>query len=138
MPSRRQVFSLFLLSTENAVVVLTFSYTLNNTLLEARHVHSSPEYPRPQFARQDWLCLNGAWQFEIDQGDSGLERGLLTRTLAGRINVPFCPESQLSGVENNDFLEAVCIGGRWRYPANGEDAECYSTFRRSTTTLLFG
>ncbi len=66
-----------------------------------------PEYPRPQFARQDWLCLNGAWQFEIDQGDSGLERGLLTRTLAGRINVPFCPESQLSGVENNDFLEAV-------------------------------
>ena len=66
-----------------------------------------PEYPRPQFARKDWLCLNGTWQFEIDQGDSGLERGLLTRPLAGRINVPFCPESQLSGVENNDFLEAV-------------------------------
>ena len=66
-----------------------------------------PEYPRPQFVRRDWLCLNGAWQFEIDQGDSGLERGLLTRTLAGGINVPFCPESQLSGVDNNDFLEAV-------------------------------
>ena len=66
-----------------------------------------PEYPRPQFARQDWLCLNGAWEFEIDQGDSGLERGLLTRPLADRITVPFCPESKLSGVENHDFLEAV-------------------------------
>ncbi len=66
-----------------------------------------PEYPRPQFVRQDWLCLNGAWEFEIDQGDSGLERGLLNRPLAGSIIVPFCPESQLSGVGNNDFLEAV-------------------------------
>ena len=66
-----------------------------------------PEYPRPQFARNDWLCLNGTWQFEIDQGDSGLERGLLTRPLADRITVPFCPESKLSGVENHDFIEAV-------------------------------
>ncbi len=66
-----------------------------------------PEYPRPQFRREDWLCLNGTWQFEIDQGDSGLERGLLDRELEGRITVPFCPESKLSGVENHDFLEAV-------------------------------
>ncbi|MCY4115374.1 MAG: hypothetical protein OXF55_00625 [Caldilineaceae bacterium] len=66
-----------------------------------------PEYPRPQFVRSDWLCLNGEWEFEIDQGDSGLERGLLERPLAGSITVPFCPESQLSGVGNNDFLEAV-------------------------------
>ncbi len=66
-----------------------------------------PEYPRPQFARNDWLCLNGTWQFEIDQGDSGLERGLLTRPLTDQITVPFCPESKLSGVEDHDFLEAV-------------------------------
>ncbi len=30
------------------------------------------EYPRPQFVRPDWLCLNGEWQFEMDPGDSGL------------------------------------------------------------------
>ena len=24
------------------------------------------EYPRPQFVRSDWLCLNGEWQFEVD------------------------------------------------------------------------
>ncbi len=65
------------------------------------------EYPRPQFTRGDWLCLNGAWQFEIDPGDSGLERGLRERPLSGQITVPFCPESVLSGVGNTDFLNAV-------------------------------
>lgn len=66
-----------------------------------------PEYPRPQLERADWLCLNGEWQFEIDPGDSGLERGLRERPLQGRITVPFCPESALSGVGNTDFLNAV-------------------------------
>ncbi|MES2459524.1 MAG: sugar-binding domain-containing protein [Armatimonadota bacterium] len=72
-----------------------------------------PEYPRPQFVRVDlagnplWRCLNGEWQFEIDSGDSGKERGLIQRELAGTITVPFCPESVLSGVENTDFLHAV-------------------------------
>ncbi len=73
-----------------------------------------PEYPRPQFVRLDessgrpeWLCLNGEWQFEIDAGDSGKERGLLERELRGSILVPFCPESELSGVGDTDFLHAV-------------------------------
>ena len=66
-----------------------------------------PEYPRPQCMRPTWLCLNGEWQFEIDPGDSGLERGLLQRELSQRILVPFCPESPLSGIGNPDFLTAV-------------------------------
>ncbi len=66
-----------------------------------------PEYPRPQFVRSDWLCLNGDWQFEIDPGDSGLSRGLLERGLSSRITVPFCPESSLSGIGNTDFMPAV-------------------------------
>ncbi len=66
-----------------------------------------PEYPRPQFARQDWLCLNGPWQFEIDQGESGAARGLKDRPLTGTITVPFCPESELSGVGERDFLRCV-------------------------------
>lgn len=66
-----------------------------------------PEYPRPQLVRRDWRCLNGRWQFEVDQGDSGLDRGLLERPLQDRILVPFCPESKLSGVENTDYLNAV-------------------------------
>ena len=27
-----------------------------------------PEYPRPQMVRDDWLNLNGTWEFEIDRG----------------------------------------------------------------------
>jgi beta-galactosidase/beta-glucuronidase len=65
------------------------------------------EYPRPQFVREDWLCLNGEWGFEADQGDSGIHRGLLERELKGRITVPFCPESELSGIGNHDYYSAV-------------------------------
>jgi beta-galactosidase/beta-glucuronidase len=66
-----------------------------------------PEYPRPQFVRKDWLCLNGEWSFEIDHGDSGLSRGLLKNSLKQRITVPFCPESSLSGVGYTDFMDCV-------------------------------
>ncbi|SOD59177.1 Glycosyl hydrolases family 2, TIM barrel domain [Streptomyces zhaozhouensis] len=66
-----------------------------------------PEYPRPQFVRGDWLNLNGTWQFEFDRGDSGIDRGLTERDLNGEITVPFCPESELSGIGETDFLEAV-------------------------------
>src|ERR1039457_5956997 len=65
------------------------------------------EYPRPQFVREDWVCLNGEWEFEIDSVDTGLERGLRDRSLRSRIKVPFCPESKLSGVEKTDFMLAV-------------------------------
>ncbi|MFG1730770.1 glycoside hydrolase family 2 protein [Paenibacillus sp. 843] len=68
-----------------------------------------PEYPRPQWVRPDWMNLNGSWQFEIDHGRSGKERGFHEpgHDLFGTITVPFCPESKLSGVEYKDFMAAV-------------------------------
>ncbi|WOH20839.1 glycoside hydrolase family 2 TIM barrel-domain containing protein [Paenarthrobacter sp. GOM3] len=66
-----------------------------------------PEHPRPQLVREKWMNLNGTWGFEIDAGDSGLERGLTTRELNSSILVPFAPESVLSGIEHVDFMEAV-------------------------------
>ena len=65
------------------------------------------DYPRPQFVRHDWLCLNGPWQFEMDPGDSGVERGMLDREFSSQITVPFCPESELSGIGHTDFMAAV-------------------------------
>ncbi len=73
----------------------------------AESIIPRPEYPRPQFVRPEWFCLNGEWQFEVDAGDSGLNRGLLDRELHDRITVPFCPESPLSGIGNTDFMHAV-------------------------------
>ena len=43
-------------------------------------------YPRPQMVREDWLCLNGKWDFACGG-------------FSEQIEVPFCPESLLSGVE---------------------------------------
>ncbi len=74
------------------------------------------EYPRPQFRRQRWLNLNGRWGFEIDRGDSGLERGLRDAPLSGEILVPFAPESTLSGVGDRDFLRAVWYRRTIRVP----------------------
>jgi beta-galactosidase/beta-glucuronidase len=66
-----------------------------------------PEYPRPQFVRPNRLNLNGTWQFEFDRGDSGEKRGVHQRELEQTITVPFCPESVLSGIGDEDFHNAV-------------------------------
>ncbi|MGW6487271.1 glycoside hydrolase family 2 protein [Streptomyces sp. NPDC055056] len=88
-----------------------------------------PEYPRPQFARTDWLNLNGRWQFEIDRSDSGLERGLRERDLTGAITVPFCPESELSGIGDTDFMEAVWYRRTVRIPERWGDARVLLHFQ---------
>ena len=75
------------------------------------------EYPRPQFQRDDWQCLNGEWEFEIDRADTGLERGLLKQPLQDRIRVPFCPESSLSGIGETDFMNAVWYRRQATIPA---------------------
>ena len=59
-----------------------------------------PEYPRPQFVREDWLNLNGPWEFAFDDDDIGLQAGWSEpeRHLAGEILVP-CPfEAPASGI----------------------------------------
>ena len=66
-----------------------------------------PEHPRPQLQRPTWLNLNGTWEFEIDRGDTGRERGLLDRALEDEITVPFAPETAASGIGDRDFLETV-------------------------------
>ena len=43
-------------------------------------------HPHPQMKREDWLNLNGAWDFSVDYEKKG------------SIRVPFCPESKLSGI----------------------------------------
>jgi beta-galactosidase/beta-glucuronidase len=54
-----------------------------------------PEYPRPQMVRDQWLNLNGLWQFAtFDQ----IKDAPIGKELPDRILVPFCMESALSGV----------------------------------------
>lgn len=51
------------------------------------------EYPRPQLVRKDWKNLNGLWDYAIT--DKGNTPG---SQWDGKILVPFCIESALSGV----------------------------------------
>ena len=54
------------------------------------------EYPRPILQRTQWLCLNGQWDYAI------LDKGCVEPTeWDGKITVPFCVESQLSGVQKS-------------------------------------
>lgn len=67
------------------------------------------EHPKPQFQRDNWLNLNGKWQFEIDFGDSGEAQGFhqTADAFSKTIEVPFCVESRLSGVGYTDFMRSV-------------------------------
>lgn len=66
------------------------------------------EHPNPQFERENWVCLNGKWEFEIDKSNSGKARKLYeVKKLNSEIIVPFCPESKLSGIGETDFLNSV-------------------------------
>ena len=50
-------------------------------------------YPRPQLVRNDWLGLNGKWRFKTESQSAASEDGSWET-----INVPYCPESRLSGI----------------------------------------
>lgn len=66
-----------------------------------------PEHPTPQFERNSWINLNGPWDFAFDFGASGLERLTKEKPQFDRqILVPFCPESELSGIGHLDFIPA--------------------------------
>jgi beta-galactosidase/beta-glucuronidase len=66
------------------------------------------EHPNPQYKRAAWRNLNGTWEFEFDFGASGKERRMYENgTFTKTIEVPFCPESSLSGIGYKDFMAAV-------------------------------
>lgn len=72
------------------------------------------EYPRPNLERPEWKCLNGLWDYCIRDERSDWDGGYIENNTddilnetqypeqvswEGKIQVPFCVESRLSGVE---------------------------------------
>ena len=51
-----------------------------------------PEYPRPLMQRTDWINLNGLWDYAVRKAGEPFGKA------DGRILVPYCIESSLSGV----------------------------------------
>ena len=64
------------------------------------------EHPEPQFRRDSYECLNGIWEFEIGSGE-----GKTNCALASSIEVPFAPESVVSGVGEAGFF-TDCVYSR--------------------------
>ena len=74
-----------------------------------------PEYPRPLLQRTDWMNLNGMWDYAV------LPNGSFFEKPEGRILVPFCIESSLSGVgrtvgtdENLWYRRSFTIPKTWK------------------------
>ena len=78
------------------------------------------EYPRPDLRREKWINLNGEWDFEFDFHNTlhqyhpltsgvGVEKWStwdIRKDFSKKINVPFCPESELSGINYTKFIIA--------------------------------
>jgi len=80
------------------LTVWSISFTFGQTV-------PRPEYPQPQFQREQWLNLNGPWEFEFDDANVGLEENWAAggRKFTRTIVVPFCFESKLSGIGDTTF-----------------------------------
>lgn len=62
------------------------------------------EYPRPGFVREKWRNLNGTWLFEIEESDKDYVN---SAEYGSMIEVPFCPESRLSGIAHRQPMNSV-------------------------------
>jgi beta-galactosidase/beta-glucuronidase len=77
-------------------------------------------YPRPQLVRDEWVSLNGKWDFALDHnGDLG-ELSAVVWNMT--IEVPFTPETPASGVGDTGLFRACWYRRFFETPAFGEDA----------------
>jgi hypothetical protein len=80
-----------------------------------------PEYPRPQLQRNDWMCLNGDWDYLGGKNMADALDPVIPMSFDGKtekIRVPYCPESVLSGIQRNQEINMwyhrnVQIPAKW-------------------------
>lgn len=66
------------------------------------------EFPRPDFERESWLCLNGEWEFRFDpNGEIETIQRAESLPFPEKILVPYCYESKLSGIGRWDDCETI-------------------------------
>jgi len=78
-----------------------------------------PEHPRPDFLRQQWLNLNGPWQFHFDKENAGQKQQWFKAgtEFPDTIMVPFPWGSKLSGVEDKAdigwYARSITVPESW-------------------------
>lgn len=63
------------------------------------------EHPRPDFERDNWICLNGEWDFSLDE-----------KKFDRTIIVPFAFETELSGIGDKEFHKMVWYRKTFKLP----------------------
>lgn len=77
-----------------------------------------PEYPRPDFEREEWLNLNGEWEFEFDDQELGeLEGWYKDKDFSMKILVPFVFQSEKSGLGIKELHEVMWYKREFDIPA---------------------
>lgn len=63
------------------------------------------EYPRPQMRRNEWITLNGSWQFCFDDEDKGLKNKYYDGDFENKLNieVPFSYQYPESGIGQTEY-----------------------------------
>ncbi len=79
-----------------------------NTKMNNEKTIPRSEHPRPDRVREDWLCLNGQWDFAFDEKGVGIsEEWMKRQALDTEITVPFVYQCELSGINDlrhSDFI----------------------------------
>jgi hypothetical protein len=82
--------------------------------------HDTPRgYPRPQLVRDQWLSLNGEWEFAIDF--AGDRHDISAIVWNATIVVPFSPETQASGIADTGLFRACWYRRIFELPAVADD-----------------
>ncbi|SMQ78474.1 Glycosyl hydrolases family 2, TIM barrel domain [Bacillus sp. OV166] len=88
------------------------------------------EYPRPHFEREDWLNLNGEWNFKFDSENKGeKERWYEKLNFDKKIIVPFTYETESSGIGEDVFCPNVWYQKSIIIPSEYENKEIILHFQ---------
>ncbi len=80
------------------------------------------EYPRPDFKGESFYSLNGQWDFDFDDSNVGLKQHwFLNHTYSKKIEVPFCFQSELSGIHDTSFHDYMWYYRTFTKPDMKED-----------------
>lgn len=83
----------------------------------------TPLHPRPRLTRQRWYDLCGTWEFAHDDDNQGIDARWFEKSdpFTRQIQVPFPPESELSGINDKGYHPVVWYRREFStMPADGE------------------
>ncbi|MCZ8511598.1 glycoside hydrolase family 2 [Paenibacillus filicis] len=90
------------------------------------------EYPRPQYVRDEWMNLNGEWDFRFDDGNVGESQMWYDGSVLDRkIIVPFSYESKASGIGEETHHAGVWYQKKPKLPARYEGKRVILHFQAS-------